>query len=156
MEQDGRHGAIGFRDDPDASAIPQFVGREHVLARHGRGMNAGQLRVFELKQPRAKDALDALGQSIHYAAALRCLLEPEDTRSLFLNVLQLGRTQPPIKITAVAFVHESTKAADLQDRIDHLNEENTGIALRAWRYRWDPNVAPPKRLLVVEELCPKP
>jgi len=119
-------------------------------------MNAGQLRVFELKQPRAKDALDALGQSIHYAAALRCLLEPEDTRSLFLNVLQLGRTQPPIKITAVAFVHESTKAADLQDRIDHLNEENTGIALRAWRYRWDPNVAPPKRLLVVEELCPKP
>jgi hypothetical protein len=31
-QQDGRHGPIGFGDDPDASAVPQFVGREHSSA----------------------------------------------------------------------------------------------------------------------------
>jgi len=35
-QQDGGHGAIRFGDDPDASAIPKFVGREHPhIVAHG-------------------------------------------------------------------------------------------------------------------------
>src|SRR5919106_2857841 len=31
-QQDGRHRSVGLGDDPDASAVPQFVGREHARA----------------------------------------------------------------------------------------------------------------------------
>jgi hypothetical protein len=43
-QQDGGHGAIPFGDDPDASAVPQLVGREHSPAlAHGPQVGEAQL-----------------------------------------------------------------------------------------------------------------